>query len=218
MLVVLAIVAILAVLSLPAVKGVLGSMDLKGAASITMAQFELARQTASTRNLPVDLRIYTDANTIDPNAGNVAAYRFSAVVIPASASGAAADEFVAAPINLPGDIIYDQTVANFSTLLNTTTSYGDANGNARSVSNEATSAPALVANRPYVKITFLPNGTVSLLPPSGSSSVASGTWCLSLRNLHSAATTSPPAPASNYITLVLDPGTGRARVYQPGYQ
>ena len=97
MLVVLAIISILAVLSLPAIKGVLGSIDLKGAANIASEQFELARQTASTRNLPTELRIYADPTTLDPNAANAAAYRISAVVIPATASGAATDEFVSSP-------------------------------------------------------------------------------------------------------------------------
>jgi uncharacterized protein (TIGR02596 family) len=217
MLVVLAIIAILAVLSLPAVKGVLGSMDLKGAANITTGQFELARQTAATRNLPVDLRIYSDPNTLDPNAVNAPAYRLTAVVIPASASGAANDEFVSTPLSLPGDIVYDQlSTTTYSTLLNVTTAYGDSNGNVRYNASESTTAPSILAGRPYVKITFLPNGTVSLAYSSAATGAATaGSWCLTMHNLHAKETAT--VPPGNYVALVLDPGTSRVRVFQPGY-
>jgi uncharacterized protein (TIGR02596 family) len=215
MLVVLAIIAILAVLALPAIKGVLGSIDMKGAANLVGAQLDLARQTASTRNVQVDVRIYQDSAVLDPNAGNVAAYRIIAVVIPAAASGAASDEFVSPGVALPGDIIFDQTVASptsYSTLLDPSAANGDPQGNSRFVAMEATTAPLLVQGKPYMKFTFLANGSVYL----NNTSTQSGTWCLSMRNLHAPAVTGAnAAPAKNFICLVLDPTTSRARVYQP---
>jgi uncharacterized protein (TIGR02596 family) len=210
MLVVLAIISILAVLTMPAMKGMLGSMDMKGGANMTAAQLELARQTASTRNVQTDVRIYQDPNTVDPNSTPNNAYRIIAVVIPASASGAAADEFVSPGLALPGDIVYDQSTT-YSTLLATAggTTTGDGAGNARYVSAEASTAPLQLRNRPYVKFSYLPNGTVYL----ENTTTTSGGWCLSLRNIHAPALTS--APAQNFITFVLDPTSSRARVYQP---
>lgn len=218
MLVVLAIIAILAVLSMPAVKGVLGSMDLKGGAGVSVGQFDLARQTATTRNIPTELRIYQDANTMDPYGSTgspVPAYRISAVVISTNYTGGAADEFVSTPVSLPGDIVYDQQSAfKYSTLLDGT-NYPDANNSYRTVAQEATGAPALVANRPYVKVTFLPNGSVSLPLFAGTTNIA-GSYCISLRNFH--AKTTGTAPGSDYVTLVLDPGTSHVRFYEPGPQ
>ena len=218
MLVVLAIISILAILSFPAMKGVLGSMDLRGGTNMVTAQFELARQTASTRNLAAELRIYQDPNTTDPSAatGNTA-YRIVAVVIPKTVSGAATDEYVSPGLALPGDVVFDQSSTyKYSTLLNPSTATGDSNGNTRQVlstdSSQDTGAPIQIRNRTYMKITYLPNGTVNL----PITSTTSGTWCLSLRNVHAAAVTGThAAPATDYITLVLDPATSRARVYQP---
>ncbi len=67
MLVVLAIMAILAVLALPSVKGVLGSMDLKGGANLVTAQLDLARQTLAPGNLQVGGAHSIRANVTDPH-------------------------------------------------------------------------------------------------------------------------------------------------------
>jgi uncharacterized protein (TIGR02596 family) len=207
MLVVLAIIAILAVLALPAVKGMLGSMDMKGAASIVGGQFDLARQTASTRNVEVDIRIYQDPSVPDSNASGNPAYRIIAAVIPGS--GSTPDEFLSPGVGLPGDIIFDQA-ANYSSLLDP--SQTDPTGAARATTVEATTAPLLVRGKTYMKIPFIANGTVYLT----NNSTNSGFWCLSLRNLHAKAVTTPnPEPAQNFICMVLDPSTSRLRVYQP---
>ena len=208
MLVVMAIIAILAVLALPAVKGMLGSMDLKGAANIVTAQLDLARQTASTRNVQTDVRIYQDPNVTDPNAGGANAYRIIAVVIPAAASGAAADEFVSPGLALPGDIVFDQSTT-YSTLLNPALFDDSAHTVTRTTAVEATTAPTQLQGKTYMKLSYLPGGTAYL----ENDTTTTGTWCLSLRNVHAKAAAS--APASNFISIVVDPSTSRFRVYQP---
>jgi uncharacterized protein (TIGR02596 family) len=213
MLVVLAIIAILATMALPSVRGMLGSMDLRGAANVVVAQMELARQTASTRNVQVEVRIYQDSNVLDPTA-KASAYRIIAVVIPALPNGTPADEFVSPGLPLPGDIVFDQTTTpnDYSTLLDPATL--DTSGTPRSLATEAATAPApfQLQKKPYMKFTYLANGTVNLT----NTSTTSSNWCLSIRSLHAMAATTPhPAPAANFVTLLLDPTTGRARVYQP---
>ena len=226
MLVVIAIIALLAVLALPSVKGVLGSMDMRGGANIVMSQLELARQTATTRNVQVEVRFYQDATITDPHpnaansVGGTGAFRIIAIAIPSSNPGVISDEYISSGIQLPGDTVCDATPA-YSTLLDPT--QNDASGNSRQVSATATtqdpSPPTQLKSLPYMKLTYLPNGTMNLSPTGGASTTApgvSGNWCLSMRSLHAAPVTVPhPAPASNYVTMVLDPTTSRARIYQP---
>jgi len=248
MLVVLAIIAILAVLALPSVKGVLGSMDMKGAVNIVTAQLELARQTASTRNVQVEVRIYQDPNVLDPNAtpANSPAYRLISVVIPAFPNGTPADEFVSTGIGLPGDIVFDQTITSgtpsgdYSSLLDpglydgsatTYRGYGGTSSTgyvasqtglwpepapippaAGATTAQTQAVPALLRNKQYMKFAYLPNGTVYLR----NDITTYGSWSLTLRNLHARAVTgAKAAPAANFITLLLDPATGRARIFQP---
>lgn len=207
LIVVLAIMAILAVLTVPSIKGTLDSINLKGAANMTVGQLELARQTAITRNVQVEFRVYADPTTLD---GVANAYRIIAIVVPASFTGAASDQYISPAIGLPPDTVFDQSSAyTYSTLLD------PSKLDASSVTRQATgssSDPLQLQNRVYMKITFLPNGTLNL----ADTSATAGTWCLTLRNLHAKAVTTPnPAPAANYISMVLDPATSRARVYQP---
>jgi len=235
MLVVLAIIAILSVLALPSIKGVLGSMDMKGAVNIVTSQLELARQTATTRNTQVEVRIYQDPNVTDPN-GNLTnpagekAFRIIAVAILSSNPGTIGDQYISPGIPLPGDIVFDATPA-YSTLLDPT--QPDASANSRQILAGTSLpqdpfAPTLLKGRPFMKFTYLPNGTVNLSPVGGVGGTigaaipypippsVSGNWCLSLRNIHAAAVTgAKPAPAANFISLVLDPTTSRARIYQP---
>jgi len=199
LLVVLAILTLLAVVALPALKGTLSSVNLKSSANVVLAQIDLARQTANSRNLAVDFRIYQDPAQKDAQGNPV--YRLIALVIPASVSGAAADECVDQPMALQSDIIIDADPA-YSSLLNpsVSTTLPPITG------IERASAPYQVQNKSYVKFTFLPNGSLNL--------DGNVLWCLTLLNRNQARPTNG-GPAANFITLVLDVPTGRARSYQP---
>jgi uncharacterized protein (TIGR02596 family) len=198
LLVVLGIMAILAVATLPAIKGTLSSVDLKGAAASLAAEVDLARQTATTRNMEVDMRFYPDSDTSVANAYNIVAL----VITPTSQGNTSAAElFVSPPLVLTGDAILDSS-NNFSTLLVTGTT-GNPQG------TESTKAPPLIQGKSYVYFSFLPNGTLNLAAP------ASGApWSLTLRGAH-AKTLVNGGPAADFVTLLLDPATSRARVYQP---
>lgn len=207
MLVVVSIIAILAVSSLQALQGTLSGLNLKGGANTVAAQLDLARQTASTRNFAVDVRLYQDSSKSRDNNGNYP-YRLIALVIPASVSGATSDEFVSLPVALPADVIID-SAPTYSSVLNV--SLG-ASGFQPIAALELSTAPYAVRNLPYIKFTYLPNGRINLDPnlPSGQQ------WCLTLLNQNKASLpVSNNGPASNFVTLVLDVQTGRDRVYQP---
>lgn len=203
MLVVIAIMGLLAVSVMPSLQGTLSGTNLKGAANSVVAQLDLARQVASTRNLAVDVRVYQDPSKPKDNNGNYP-YRYISIVIPASVSGAANDEFLSTPIALPGDVIIDSSTM-YSTALNV--SLG-ASGLQPVAATEASAAPYSVRNLPYIKFTYLPNSTINLDPTQQ--------WCLTLLNegkAHVAAQNN--GPAANFVAIVLDVQTGRDRFYQP---
>jgi uncharacterized protein (TIGR02596 family) len=199
---VMAIIVIVAALVMPSVQGLAGSSNLKGSANSLVAQLDLARQTASTRNRNVAVRLYQDT-TKSPDTNGNQPYRLLALVIPAPADGSTSDVFITAPQGLPGDVIIDSSTA-FSTLLNTGLG---ATGLRPVAATEAASAPASVRNLPYVQFTFLANGTVNL--------DSSQQWCLTLINENKALKNPTSGPAANYVTLSISPQTSHVSTYQP---
>jgi uncharacterized protein (TIGR02596 family) len=168
-----------------------------------VAELELARETASARNLPVEVRFYQDTAKPRDNNGNYP-YRIMAIVIPISVSGATSDEFVAPPLFLSGDVVIDSS-PQYSSGLNV--SLG-ATGLQPVGGTELATAPPAVRNLPFIKFTYLANGTINLDPAQK--------WCLTLLNENKARSISAEnLPAANFVTLILDTQTGRARVYQP---
>jgi uncharacterized protein (TIGR02596 family) len=203
LMVVMAIIAILSTLALPGLQGMISSSNLKGSADSVAAEFDLARQYASTRNLPVEVRLYQDTSRAKDINGNYP-YRYIAIAIPASISTAASDEFLTQPIALPGDVIVDSNT-QYSTLLNPALG---ASGLQPVSGSELSSAPSVVQGKPYIKFMYLANGTINLDPTQQ--------WCLTLYNQNKSAHTGPNgAPTANFITFILDVQTGKTRVYQP---
>jgi len=203
LLVVLAIVALITAMAVPGLQGMMSSTSLKGSANSVAAELDLARQYASTRNLSVEVRIYQDVSKPKDNNGNYP-YRLLTIVIPSSVSNAATDEFLAAPLALAGDVIFDSNTQQSSVL---NPGLGSA-GLQPVAATELASAPFQVRNLPYVKFVYLANGTINLDPTQQ--------WCLTLLNGNQARlATTNGGPASNFITFVLDVQTGRARTYQP---
>ena len=172
-------------------------INISGAASLAEAEILLARQTAISRNLPVEVRFYKH----DDGTGN--AWRVLAVVIPAAASGQASDEWMTPGKVLPGNIIIEDS-DSFSTVLSQAAPLtGDKIAPWSSL--ESATSPRLLQNKNYVAFQFNPDGSTNL--PSGKP------WCLTLKNPHSQPVNS--APAANYVSIVLDSLTGRTMSYQP---
>jgi uncharacterized protein (TIGR02596 family) len=203
LLVVLAIIAILTTLALPGLQGTLAGINLKGSANSVVAQLDLARQNASTRNLSVAVRLYQDTSKPKDNNGNYP-YHIISIVIPASVSGSGSDQFLTQPLFLAGDVFVDSSTT-YSTVLNTSLSSPGPNPVS---ATELATAPVALRNLPYIQFTYLANGAINLDPAQR--------WCLTLLNGNKAGlATTNNGPAANFITLVLDVQTSRARLYQP---
>lgn len=191
----MAVFSILTAATLPALRGTLDGYNISGAADLVGAELALARQTAISRNLPVEVRIYRH------NDGTEEAWRVLGLVIPAAASGAEEDEWIAPGKVLPGNILFDDN-GDFSTIV----SEADASLVPRR-GTEAATAPGILKNKEYVAFRFQPDGSTNL--PTNQA------WCMTLRSPRS----SPEGgmPAANYVSIVLDSLTGRSMTFQPGF-
>lgn len=197
LLVVITVIGTLAALSAPAFRSVTESTHLTSAAGILADHLNLARQTAITRNLPVEFRLY------QVGSGANAPYRMVAVVIPDG--GDTVPEWVSTPKLLPGSMIVDTANANaFSSILTP----GSASQAPYSRSAEdGPEVPAAARNLPFIAFTFRPDGSTDLNPDP------TEPWTLSVRSER--ATPAGDRPANNFITLLLDPVLGRVRPFQP---
>jgi len=197
LLTVIALLSILAVATVPSLRGTMDGITINGAAGVIEAELSLARQTALSRNLPVEVRIYQHDD------GTGVAWRMVALVIPASVTGKAADEWVSRGKVLRGSVVIDDA-KEFSTVVSDAKKAG-AGVVAPIRSEESASAPPLLREKAYVAFQFKPDGSTNL--PNGQP------WCLTLRNLNGHP--SGNAPAANYVSLVLDSLTGRTIAFQP---
>lgn len=197
---VMSVLCLLAVATVPALRGTLDGINVSGAASIMEGDMSLARQTAMSRNLPVEVRLYRHDD------GGGEAWRVIALVIPATSSGQASDEWLTRGKLLPGNIVMADT-ASFSTIL----------ANAGPVAppqtpvapwsaQESSTAPPLLKGKSYVGFLFQPDGSTDLPPDSP--------WCLTLKNKNSQPG-SDGMPANHFVSLVIDSATGRTLSYQP---
>ncbi len=197
LLIVIVVIGALAALTAPAFRSLTESSTLTSAAGLIGDQLNIARQTAITRNLPVEFRIY------QVGTGPDARYRMIASVIPTG--GNTVPEWVTPPKLLPGSMIIDTANANlFSTVLTPGTS------SQAPLARSAESGPAIpIAARglPYIVFTFRPDGSTDLNPEP------THPWTLSIRSER--APSLADRPSYNFITLLLDPVLGRVRPFQP---
>lgn len=195
LLTVVAIISVMAASTVPALRGTMEGASLAGAGEVLTSCITLARQTAISRNLPVELRIYRH------DSGNGEAFRLIGLVIPSSASGRSQDEWISSAKALPGHVVIDET-GKYSTILSEAGTDASA---APWSGTESADAPGILKNKNYVGFQFRPDGSTSL-----SSDQA---WCLSLKHPNS----QPVAdrPAANFVSIVVDSTTGRTLAYQP---
>lgn len=194
---VMAVLSVLMVAAVPAMKGTLDGINVSGAAGVAEAELLLARQTAISRNLPVEVRFYKSDD------GTGTAWRTVALVIPAASSGLAADEWITAGKTLPGNVIIEDS-NDYSTVV-TKAVPASADKIAPWSSQESSSAPKALQGKNYVGFLFNADGSTNL--PTGQP------WCVTLKNPKSQVLAS--APAKNYVSIVLDSLTGRTLSYQP---
>ena len=214
LLTVMAILMSLMVVTAPGLKGTLDSLNLTGATDIARGQLSVARQTAMTRNIPVELRIYNTGGNSSP------VWNVMAAVIPSSVSGKA-DEWIVPGQNFPGNIIISSSCTSANTYYSTIISVATSGSNTPPSSSnpnptgpwlsgtkEAASAPYAVRNLPYCAFRFQPDGSTDL-------QYSLTSWSITLYNPYSAPVTSGSFPALNYAALIIDSLTGRTLVYRP---
>jgi len=181
LLVVITIMVILAAAVGPGITGTLDGVNLTGGAGKVVDEIEFARQTALTRNLPVEIRIYTDGDT----------NRVASLINVGTTS-----EWLSPGRPLPQGVLIDDDTT-FSSLLDLTP-----------ITESTSGVPLGLRSLPYYSFTFRPDGTTDL--------DMSSEWTLTIRNANiNQDEQSPDRPAHNFITVSIDPVTGRTSTFQP---
>lgn len=196
---VMGIMSLLAAAAVPALRGPMDGYNVSGAANSMEGVLALSRQTAMTRNVPVEVRFYKHKDEIGEG------WRMVAPVITAAASGKAVDEYLMEVRPLTGNIVMEAT-ESFSTIISNAGTLPPSGPKiAPWQGKEADSAPNSVRGKDYVAFQYNPDGSTNL--PSDEP------WCVTLRNWHSRPENG--RPADNFVSLVVDSHTGRTLKYQP---
>jgi uncharacterized protein (TIGR02596 family) len=198
MMVVIAIIAIIAAFVTPVAGSLLKASQLTQAGQLVVGQLSLARQTALSRNLPVEVRMYrfVDPEIPGENKGKYRAFQLFEV----QANGAILP--LGQMSQLPQTVIIDSSGA-LSSILNQTQ---------RPASKPAASAPKVPGVEyayEYVAFRFRPDGSTDLLEPAEPAKQ----WFLTLHgsNEGDARPTAPP----NFQTILINPFNGNIRTFRP---
>jgi uncharacterized protein (TIGR02596 family) len=190
-------VAIFAAVALPAFNHLNKSSALTTSAGLIADQLTAARQTALSRNRIVEIRFYKLPGEL---AGSATAFRAFRVFL--------YDEKVQAASALtgvvklaPGVIIPDDQ--NFSTIINTSS-------NIRTLSPVTDTLPGITNQVAYQAFRFRSNGATDLDPGGAPNS---DKWFLTVKA--EVDPVSGTQPAHNFITLMIDPVSGRIRQFRP---
>lgn len=203
LLIVISIMAILLTLAALAAGDMINSIRMRDAIETVRSQFESARQTASTQNTAVLIRIYREPDEfgnlqwsaiefgtadldLDPDSPDFQNPEAPNFEIPIKSLG---------PIQrLPESHVFHPSTT-YSTLLSGTAPLQS--GTFRGVDN---------VDRPYISFVFLPDGRTNLPTTTN--------WTLTIVKAQDLLV-SPTALPSNYTTLELAPTTSRLRTYRP---
>lgn len=206
LLVVMVIIGIIAMVTLPAFNNLGRAQALTSAGSSLLDHLALARQTAVAQNRVVEVRFYKRRENPAQAAGTANAERFRSF----------------------RTMIYDENVLN--AFAQTTMQ----DFPARIVLSEEKEYATLifpytntVPPRPYAKETLSSVETnveyqvIRFKPTGGTDLSVTGTpegnrWFLTIKSENDPNVTSPSArPAHNFVTVLLDPVSGRVRTYRP---
>jgi len=186
---VVAVISIIAVVSVNSMQRVLLATNLTSSAAMVVDEFNLARQRAISENCPVEVRLYQ----VPDASGGTQVYRAIGLY----------------QINSSGpQLVHKITYLNGNVVLSNSTTFGTL------LASSATGAASLpnsgATAYPYSYFQFRPDGSTNLSPLTSNSD----TWHVMLFN-----STQPPSgttPPANYISVQLDPVTGRTVTFQPG--
>ena len=208
MLTVIALIGILAVLATNSLSGLLGTYDLSSAGQAVMDELSLARQMAITENRVVEFQIYK------LKAGSLDSAEYCAMALvksePLPDGSGSKKVFLRKVSFLPTRVIFDSNVT-FSSLLDGQSE--ETNSLPLAAVVPAGDAPAIIQGQPSLSFRFRPDGSLDL--EATDPSAGRRHWTLTLRGYHSTQVDGSALPAKNFITITLDPLTGKAVAFQP---
>ena len=222
MLVVITIVVIMLALSTPALMRTLQASKLASAGDTLLGAISQAQQLASTNNLPIEIRFFKFTTDLDiPGARqDFRAYQVFQVKTAALTSGSALTESfipIGGLVRLPDSITLVADV-DLSPLLNGTPQQDTKNGASPGYSG--------VAGATFNALRFMPDGTYRIPGTASNSGLTSLKFAVDttdITNCHvtlasdaGTAITKGNLP-SNFYTIQIDPFTGKARTYRPGF-
>ncbi len=187
LLVVIAIMAILAAVTMPAINQVLQSTKLSTAGRSIVDNLNLARQTALSKNLPVEVRFYKLPAFTSPSSSAPTTYRAMQSFLLNDTNAVPLTK----PIFCPEPIVFSDN-----------TSYSSLFSNSASKETAADSYSIPSYGRNYAYRSFL-------IKPGGATTLASDAFVTLTRENTS------PAQGGNFVTIQIDSLTGRTRTFQP---
>jgi uncharacterized protein (TIGR02596 family) len=193
MIVVISILVTLLALIVPALHSLSRASHLTMASATIVDELNFARQTALARNRVVEVRFYSLRHEIDPHRS------FRAVATFVSDESGSRMQPLGPVKRFPISVaaLDDE---KYSTLLSDTTR--------APVSDEVEDLPN-APSTPYKCVRFRPTGGAELSAYTSTSD----NWFLTVKN--ETDRSYPDRPADNYVTIQLDPFTGRTRQFRP---
>ena len=196
LLTVIAILAILAAVGASAFRTGRGYNLVMGA-NLIIDELNLARQTALSQNRPVEMRLYN----LPADVGGAQQFRAFRTMIYDAAT--ATVKPLGKLKRLPTGVIM-VTNPNFSTVLDPAANPFPAAGVTDTLPN--------ANNVPYMAVPFLPSGGTAF--NVNGTSATGDTWFISLK-YENDPIASATRPAADFITIQIDPSTGRAKTFRP---
>lgn len=197
LLVVIAIIAMLATLATAGLDSVSRSTKLASAAQRLGDQIALARQTAVSRNLPVEVRLYKLPD-FDQTSGSSSVWRGLQVFLVEGGNATP----VTRPLFFPNRVIISEN-SEVSPLLQ-----NSASGLGAEITPTAPVGAFASANVRYKSFTMRPNGTVT-----ASNDIPTENWFLTLH--HDNEAKPDGIKPANFATIQINPVTGKVSLLRP---
>ncbi|CAN5668171.1 hypothetical protein BH11VER1_BH11VER1_17220 [soil metagenome] len=204
MLIVITIIAILIAITAPAIFGTLKATRMTGAGQQLQGALSEAQQTAFAQNCAIEFRFYQYAGKLgDPAA--IRGFQLFKITSPPGLNTETITK-MGETIKLPDGVIVSSDAVLSPCV--TAAFYPDAQGNSG------------VAGADYSAIRFLPDGTCKKVSSNGGlASLQFQTLAQSFMTIveETGAAATPGEPTDNFYCIQIDPFTGRARAYRPGF-
>ncbi len=187
LLVVISIIAILAAVTMPAINQVLQSTKISAAGRSVVDNLNLARQTALSRNLPVEVRFYKLPAHDDSPSAAPKTYRAMQSFLLDDTNAVP----ITKPVTFPAPIVFSDD-ATYSSLFSTPVS--------TEMAANSYPVPGYGQNYAYRAFVFKPEGSTGLTTNAFVTLIPENT---------------SPGQGGNFITIQIDSLTGRTRTFQP---